>query len=123
MAECSTSRFAFRSLGALSLGALSLGLALSACGGATPAAEAPKPKAPPTVTELMPLEHDTVLSYETLSDAGDTGIMVLNVRRPRPELAELDVAGRVQRLDVQPNSVSVKTGGYLLKAPIAVGND
>jgi hypothetical protein len=112
----------FRAFTRRALG-LGFGLVLAACSGAAPEAAAPKPKAPPTVAELMPLENDTVLSYETQSDAGDSGIMILNVRRPRPELAELDVAGRVQRLDVQSTSVSVKTGGYLLKAPIVVGND
>src|SRR4051812_37371674 len=106
-------RFSGSSLIAFSSLALFL---LGACGeAATPEATAPKSEAPPSVSELMPLQHDSVLSYETLSDSGDTGLMILNVRRPRPELAELDVAGRVQRLDVQPNSVSVKTGGYLLK--------
>jgi hypothetical protein len=69
----------------------------------------------------MPLTDDTVLSYETMSDTGETGIMVFNVRRPRPDMAELDVAGRIQRLDVQDTSVAVKAGGYLLRAPIAQG--
>ncbi len=104
---------------ALSLVTL-LGAASGCAGGAEPAA-APRPVAPPTVAELMPLMDDTVLSYETKSDTGETGIMVFNVRRPRPDMAELDLAGRIQRLDVQDTSVAVKTGGYLLRAPIAVG--
>ncbi len=46
--------------------------------------------------------------------------MVLQIRRPRPGLAELDVAGRVQRLDVSAHSVAHASGGYLLRDPIEV---
>lgn len=100
-----------------------LTLTLPACGGAEgPAPAAPSaPTEPVTARHLLPLEHDTVFSYETLTDAGETGLMVLQIRRPRPDLAELDVAGRVQRLDVDETSVMHSAGGYLLKDPIRVG--
>ncbi len=100
-----------------------LGWLASACASSAPAHEtpAPAPQAPPSLAELLPLTDDTVLSYETTSDTGETGLLVFNVRRPRPDLAELDVAGRVQRLDVQSTGVSLRTGGYLLRAPIAAG--
>lgn len=93
------------------------------CAGAVEA-KAPAPSeagASRSVARLLPLEHDTVLSYETTSDTGDQGILILQVRRPREGLVELDVAGRVQRLDVDESSVMHATGGYLLKEPIVAG--
>lgn len=77
--------------------------------------------ASPSVRLLLPLEHDTVFSYETTSDAGDQGLLIQQVRRPREGLVELDVAGRVQRLDVDDDRVMHASGGYLLKEPIALG--
>lgn len=77
--------------------------------------------APPSVRRLLPLEHDTVFSYEITSDAGDQGLLIQQVRRPREGLVELDVAGRVQRLDVEDDRVMHASGGYLLKEPIAPG--
>jgi hypothetical protein len=47
--------------------------------------------------------------------------LVLEVRRRRPELAELVVAGRTQRLNVTPTSIELVTGGALLRAPLTVG--
>jgi hypothetical protein len=96
---------------------------LSACTSAPEAANAPRAQRGEELSAhvLLPLEHDTVFSYLTSNDAGEQGMMVLQVRRPRPDLAELDVAGRVQRLDVAPGSVMHAGGGYLLKDPIVEG--
>lgn len=99
-------------------------LALFACGGeTTQAPEAPTTPAPTSdVERFMPLADDTVYSYDTFSDAsGERGVLVLRVRRPHPERAELDVAGRVQRLSVSANALKLASGGYLLLAPLSEG--
>lgn len=102
--------------------ALAVALVAAACGGA------PAPAAPPAATKhtgmerYLPLDDDTVYSYETYSEAsGERGVLVLRVRRPRPDMAELDVAGRVQRLYVNEGGLELATGGHLLRAPLSVG--
>jgi len=102
--------------------ALMLGAATQACGGSSPA-KAPAPAQTKDVAlRYMPLGHDTVYSYETYSEVtGERGLLVLRVRRPRPDLAELDVAGRIQRLYLGDKGVSLATGGYLLRIPLVVG--
>ena len=68
------------------------------------------------------LEDGTVFSYETATQpSGEQGLLVLEVRRPRPEIAELVVAGRVRRLEVTPGALAHVTGGFLLKEPLAQG--
>jgi hypothetical protein len=101
------------------LGALSLALAC----GSPPVAET-KPKAPTRmgVARYLPLEDATVFSYETRVDPdGERGLLVLEVRRRRPELAELVVAGRAQRLNVSAAAVELVTGGALLREPLTEG--
>lgn len=102
---------------------LGAGVFLSGCGGASAGTSpaATTPTRPPTARQLLPLEHDTVFSYETTNDAGDQGLTILQIRRPRASLVELDIAGRVQRLDVDETSVMHAAGGYLLKDPISLG--
>jgi hypothetical protein len=93
-----------------------------ACGGAP--AKAPEAKKAPAgeIERFMPLADDTVYSYETFSEgSGERGVLVLRVRRPRPELAELDVAGRVQRLTVSASGLELTSGGHLLLAPLREG--
>jgi hypothetical protein len=99
------------------------GLLLISCGGSGGGPRAPEGSGPEPVTtrQLLPLEHDTVFSYETTSDEHQKGLMVLHVRQPRTGLVELDIAGRVQRLDVDETSVMHSSGGYLLKDPIQRG--
>jgi len=102
------------------LGALSLALA---CGSPQPAPET-KPKAATKVgvTRYLPLEDATVFSYETRVDPdGERGLLVLEVRRRRPELAELVVAGRAQRLNVSEGAIELVTGGALLREPLTEG--
>ncbi len=88
-----------------------------------PSPQSPAPRAGKTVLErYLPLEDDTVYSYETYSEnSGERGVLVLRVRRPRPGLAELDVAGRIQRLYVSDAGLELATGGYLLLAPLRSG--
>jgi hypothetical protein len=74
------------------------------------------------VLDYLPLEDETVYSYETrVEPNGERGLLVLEVRRRRPELAELVVAGRAQRLNVSSSAVELVTGGALLRAPIEEG--
>jgi hypothetical protein len=48
-------------------------------------------------------------------------MLVLEVRRPRSSLAELSVAGRIQRLEIDATGIRHLTGGWLLKLPITLG--
>jgi hypothetical protein len=93
------------------------------CARATPAASAsaaPQPATGPL--RYLPLEDATVFSYETQTTPGnDRGLLVLEVRRPRPDTAELVVAGRVTRLSITPDAVSHAAGGFLLRAPLVAG--
>jgi hypothetical protein len=68
------------------------------------------------------LENDTVLSYETyIEDTNERGIAVFEIKRPRPELAELSLAGQVRkRYYFEPAGVRSSQGGYLLKSPLAL---
>lgn len=83
--------------------------------------EAPAEKIPP-LHQLFPLKDRTVASFEMETDLGDKGVLVLEISRPRPELAELKIAGRVQRLTVEENRISQTTGGILLEEPIEAGH-
>lgn len=93
------------------------------CGRATPVASATGASAPATgPLRYLPLEDGTVFSYETETTPGnDRGLLVLEVRRPRPDTAELVVAGRVTRLSITPDAVSHAAGGFLLRAPLVAG--
>ena len=89
----------------------------------------PQPKAPSAVgatsgvARYLPLQDGTVFSYETSTEpSSERGVLVLEVRRPRPETAELVVAGRARRLTVSSEGVAHVTGGFLLREPLAVGS-
>jgi hypothetical protein len=73
------------------------------------------------VERFFPLRDDTVFAYETSSDSGEKGLLVLEVRRRRPEAAELIVAGRVQPLTIDETGIRHATGGWILKEPLALG--
>jgi hypothetical protein len=101
------------------LGALTIAIA---CGSPPPAPSAPKAASGTGVLHYFPLEDATVFSYETrVEPDGERGLLVLEVRRRRPELAELVVAGRAQRLNVSSSSIELVTGGSLLRAPLSEG--
>jgi hypothetical protein len=72
------------------------------------------------VSRYAPFENNTVFSYETyIEDTNERGILVFEISRPRPELAELSVAGQVRkRYYFEPGGVRNAQGGYLLKAPL-----
>lgn len=91
---------------------------------ATPARE---PKTAPVgpITELtryLPLENDTVFSYETyIEDTNERGLVVFEIKRPRAGLAELSIAGQVRkRYYIEPTGVRSSHGGYLLKSPLSL---
>jgi hypothetical protein len=92
---------------------------------------AARPAAPPSapeqavigeLTRYLPLENDTVFSYETyIEETNERGIAVFEIKRPRPELAELSIAGQVRkRYYFEPAGVRSAQGGYLLKSPLAL---
>jgi hypothetical protein len=102
-------------------------VAAAACvlGCAGTAASKSSSAVPPAVTGIaryLPLEDGTVYSYETSTlPAGEQGLLVLEVRRPRPDMAELVVAGRVRRVTVSADAVAHASGGFLLREPLVVG--
>ncbi len=80
------------------------------------------------VSELaryLPLENNTVFSYETyIEDTNERGVAIFEVARPRPDLAEISIAGRVRRrYYFEPGGVRSGQGGYLLKSPLSLGSE
>lgn len=74
------------------------------------------------VSDLLPLEDNTVLEFDTsIEGTGDKGRLVMQVRRPYGNRIELNVAGKIRRLEATPEGVSIATGGWLLKQPFTVG--
>jgi hypothetical protein len=112
---------------ALGLGRLVLPLVVSAGCASEPApvrarGAALEPKG--EVERLLPLEADTILSYETSSpDTGASGLLVIEVRRRSEGLVELRSAGRSQILQVDEHGVRHLGGGYLLRKPLVVGSE
>lgn len=95
--------------------------------GACSPAPTPKKAAAPVITlqgveRYFPLQDETVFSYATRTEpGGEQGLLVLEVQRPRPDAAELWVAGRAQRLSVSADALELATGGFLLRAPLEAG--
>ncbi len=103
-------------------GTVALSLCLGCGGASAPEAVAPKPTATAGIARYLPLEHDTVFSYDTSTEPdGERGLLVLEIRRPHAEAVELVVAGRKQRLTVNPTSVAHAAGGFLLREPLVAG--
>ncbi len=86
--------------------------------------EAPKSAALTEVGRYLPLENNTVFSYETyIEDTNEHGLAVFEIARPRPELAELSIAGQVRkRYYFEPGGVRSSQGGYLLKSPLSLNS-
>ena len=89
------------------------------------APNAPKAAAIGELTRYLPLENDTVFSYETyIEDTNERGLAVFEIKRPRPELAELSIAGQVRkRYYFEPAGVRSAHGGYLLKSPLSLNSE
>ncbi|HSC86904.1 MAG TPA: hypothetical protein VLC09_06520, partial [Polyangiaceae bacterium] len=98
-------------------------VALSACAGQTPPADAPvaTDARPRRLEELLPITDRTVSSFRTRDDLGETGLVVFEYYRPRPGLGEIEIAGRIQRLYLHPDAVEHATGGFLLREPLEPG--
>jgi len=103
------------------------GLALLAlvfgCASLPPGKAAARANAPLSeVGRYLPLENGTVFSYETyIEDTNEHGLAVFEIARPRPELAELSIAGQVRkRYYFEPGGVRSGQGGYLLKSPLSL---
>ncbi|HYP74968.1 MAG TPA: hypothetical protein VER12_03395 [Polyangiaceae bacterium] len=101
-------------------------LATTVCAGCAAGSAAPA-SAPSTapigeLSRYLPLLDDSVLSYETyIEDTNERGIAVFEIDRPRPELAELKLAGQVRkRYYFEPGGVRSSHGGYLLKLPLSL---
>jgi hypothetical protein len=93
---------------------------LPSCGG-EPQAKSPDGSVGGPVTDvqrLYPLEHNTVFSYVTTDENGQTGIYVIEVGRPRATMAELKVAGNVFRRYISADGIQVADGGYVLRSPL-----
>lgn len=75
------------------------------------------------VERLLPLQHNTVFSYATTDQAGNTGIYVMEVSRPRTTMAELNVAGTVFRRYISANGVQAAGGGYVLHSPLGENSE
>jgi len=74
-------------------------------------------------SEWLPLEDNSVLDFETsIEGTQEKGRLVMQVRRPHGNLVELNVAGKIRRLEVKPEGVSIATGGWLLRSPFTVGS-
>lgn len=74
------------------------------------------------VQQYLPLQDDTISQFEMTTDGGDPGMFVLEISRPRDNLAELRIAGHVQRLQLEPTRIVHATGGTLLEEPLEVGH-
>ncbi len=95
----------------------------SACAASAPPATATGPAQVETeLTRFVPFANDTVFSYETyIEDTNEHGLAVFEFKRPRPELAELSIAGQVRkRYYFEPAGVRSGQGGYLLKSPLTL---
>lgn len=93
---------------------------LSGCGG-DKEAKSPDGSIGGPVTDaqkLFPLQHNTVFSYVTTDEAGQTGIYIIEVGRPRETMAELKVAGNVFRRYISADGIQAPGGGYVLKMPL-----
>jgi hypothetical protein len=92
------------------------------CSQTAPAAAAPTQAAPTGILRYMPLEDGTVFSYETsTTPTGERGLLVLEVRRPSTDTADLVVAGRARRVTITTDAVAYVAGGFLLRNPLVAG--
>jgi hypothetical protein len=104
---------------------LSIGCIAVSC---APQANSGSPRAPASdtrkiVSEWLPLEDNSVLEFDTsVEGTGEKGRLVMQVQRSHGNHVVLGVAGKMRRLEVTPEGVSIATGGWLLKQPLTVGS-
>jgi hypothetical protein len=115
---------AFRSSALRISGALVTAAFAMGCGGDPPPKAAPHHSAAlaSSVQRYMPLKDDVVYAYRTVAeDTGEQGVLMLHVKRTQADLVELNVGGKVQRLEILKNAIRNLDGGFLLKAPLTLG--
>lgn len=100
-------------------------LGSTACGGPAKGGDAPQAggaEKAEGLARFAPLEHNTVYTYSTsVEDTGERGVLMMQITRPRPNLAELDVGGRVRRVELTAKGIRHVSGGWLLKPPLRTG--
>jgi hypothetical protein len=108
-------------LACAALALTALPMACSGAGKAEPGANAgTAPKS--DLARYLPLPDHTVYTYQTRNEeTGESGLLMLEVSRPSPELAELRVAGRVRRLEIKADAIRHTNGGAVLALPIRKG--
>lgn len=111
------------------LAPLAFALVSCSCSGRVSPPEAPAVaqrsanEAPQSGAErFLPLRDDTVFRYAVwLPESPEPEQLILQVDRRRPARASLRSGSSVKRLEFVPDGVRLVTGGYLLKAPLALG--
>jgi len=97
-----------------------------ACGSApkpAPATSVSDDKNQSEALRYMPLEPDTVFTYETQSEGrSEHGLLIVQVSRPREGRADLRMGSKTERLQIERDGIAHVEGGYLLKPPFAVGS-
>ena len=108
--------------------ALGVAVASVSCAAACAAPPKPAPAPPPDdniknpALRYMPLEADTVFTYDTQSEGrSEHGLLIVQVSRPREGRADLRMGSKTERLQIESDAIAHVEGGYLLKAPFAVG--
>lgn len=76
---------------------------------------------PSEALRFMPLEDDTVYAYDTSSDSGERGVLMMQVSRPRKDRVDLRIGSRTERLQMDGEGISYVDGGFLLKVPLSRG--
>lgn len=74
-------------------------------------------RTPNDLSRMIPLKDRTVSNFHSESEVGD-GVLVLEYFRPRPDHAEIRLAGSVEHLRVSKDRVAYATGGVLLQLPL-----
>ena len=98
-----------------------------ACGGsaAPPSTASGAPGAAgPTlpVHRFLPLEDDFVYAYDTSSDrSAERGVLMMHVTRPHAGMVSLQIGQKTHRLELAPQGVRYLAGGWILRAPLALG--
>lgn len=106
--------------------AVSFAALVVACGPAqkpAPATTVLDDKTPSEALRYMPLEPDTVFTYDTQSEGRpEHGLLIVQVSRPREGRADLRMGSKIERLQIEADGIAQVEGGYLLKVPFVVGS-
>lgn len=105
-------------------------LAAGSCSGPAPAPKAALTEGPgdaehrSDVERYLPLTDDTVFTYAVwLPESVTPEQLILQVERRSKGRASLRSGSSIKRLELEADGIRLVTGGYLLKAPLALGAD